>query len=218
MSRPLESAFDSAFLRSWSRNSADLTGQRARETPQALPICHFVSFFPCNLSDCHSSILFVQLSFLQVDIDRSSFQALYENRSSSTFPPIEMASNRLELVTIASTGSSRTLGSAADGAAVAAHGDSLALLLDVLEELDGALELPAVDGLGGLAGVLEGHTQVGTAGAGRLGGNNLGGSVPNLFDAKKEQRSAFCIVADRSYSHLFSSPSPTMLSPPALFR
>lgn len=80
---------------------------------------------------------------------------------------------------------SRTLGSAADGAGIAAHGDSLALLLDVLEELDGALELPAVDGLSGLAGVLEGHTQVGTAGAGRLGGSDLGGSVPNLVGASK---------------------------------
>lgn len=102
----------------------------------------------------------------------------------------------------ASAGSSRTLGSAADGATVAAHGDSLALLLDVLEELDGALELPAVDGLGGLAGVLEGHTQVGTAGAGRLGGNDLGGSVPNLFGAKKEQGQLFCIVTKRNYRHL----------------
>lgn len=103
----------------------------------------------------------------------------------------------------ASAESSRTLGSAADGATVAAHGDSLALLLDVLEELDGALELPAVDGLGGLAGVLEGHTQVGTAGAGRLGGNDLGGSVPNLFGAKKEQCQLFCIVTKRNYRHLY---------------
>lgn len=77
------------------------------------------------------------------------------------------------------------MGSAANGTAVAAHRDGLALLLDVLEELDGALELPAVDGLGGLASVLEGHTEVGTAGAGRLGGNDLGGSVPNLVDANK---------------------------------
>lgn len=76
--------------------------------------------------------------------------------------------------------SSRTLGSAAGAAGVAAHGDSLGLGLDVLEEGDGALELPAVDGLGGLTGVLEGHAEVGTAGAGRLCGRNLVGGVSNL--------------------------------------
>ena len=76
------------------------------------------------------------------------------------------------------------MGGAADGTTVATHGDSLALLLDVLEELHSALQLEAVDGLGGLAGVLEGHTQVSTAGAGRLGGSNLLGSVPNLDVAK----------------------------------
>lgn len=40
MSRPLASALDSAFFRSCRRNSADLTGQRARETPHCLPIHH----------------------------------------------------------------------------------------------------------------------------------------------------------------------------------
>lgn len=72
------------------------------------------------------------------------------------------------------------LGGAADGAGVAAEGDSLLLLGDVLEEGDGALELPAVDGLGGLTGVLEGHTEVGTARAGRLRGGDLLSGVANL--------------------------------------
>lgn len=54
------------------------------------------------------------------------------------------------------------------------------MLLDVLEELDSSLQLPAVDGLGGLAGVLERNSEVGTAGAGRLGGLNLVGGVSNL--------------------------------------
>lgn len=75
----------------------------------------------------------------------------------------------------------RTLRSTADGVSVAAEGDDLLLLLDVLKELDGALQLPAVDGLGGLAGVLERNTEVGTAGLGRLGGRDLGGSVANLL-------------------------------------
>lgn len=72
------------------------------------------------------------------------------------------------------------LGGAAGGASVPAHGDSLDLLLDVLKEGNSALQLPAVDGLSGLAGVLEGHTQVGTASAGRLGGGNFRGGVANL--------------------------------------
>lgn len=37
VSRPLVSAFASAFLRRPRRNSADLTGQRALETPKAFP-------------------------------------------------------------------------------------------------------------------------------------------------------------------------------------
>lgn len=74
----------------------------------------------------------------------------------------------------------RTLSSAAGTTGVAAHGDSLGVVLDVLEELDGTLELPAVDGLGGLAGVLERNTEVGTAGAGRLGGQNLSRGVSDL--------------------------------------
>ncbi len=56
------------------------------------------------------------------------------------------------------------------------------MVLDVLEELDSTVELPAVDGLGSLAGVLEGDAEVGTAGAGRLGGQNLGRSVSDLIN------------------------------------
>jgi len=71
------------------------------------------------------------------------------------------------------------LGGAASAAGISSHGDSLLLLLDVLEEGDGTLKLPTVDGLGGLASVLERHSEVGTAGAGRLRGLDLGGSVSN---------------------------------------
>lgn len=72
------------------------------------------------------------------------------------------------------------MSSAASTTGVAAHGDGLLVLLDILEESKGALELPAVDGLGGLASVLERNTEVGTAGAGRLGGLNFLGGVTNL--------------------------------------
>ena len=72
------------------------------------------------------------------------------------------------------------MGGAANAAAVAPHGNSLLLVHNVLEELLGALELPAVDRLGGLTGVLEGHTEVRPARASRLCRGNLSRSVPNL--------------------------------------
>ena len=55
------------------------------------------------------------------------------------------------------------------------------MLLDILEEGDGAGELPAVDGLGGLAGVLEGGSEVGAAGAGGFRGFEVGGCVTDLL-------------------------------------
>lgn len=54
------------------------------------------------------------------------------------------------------------------------------MLLHILEELDGALKLPAVDGLGGLAGVFERDTEVGTARAGGFSGLDFGGCVSDL--------------------------------------
>ena len=74
----------------------------------------------------------------------------------------------------------RTLRGATDAAAEAAEGDGLLLLGDVVEEGNGALELPAVDGLGGFPRVLERDTEVRAAGAGRLGGRDLLGCVSNL--------------------------------------
>jgi hypothetical protein len=76
------------------------------------------------------------------------------------------------------------LSGSAGAASISSHGDGLGLLLDILEELDGAGQLPAIDGLGGLAGVLEGNSEVGTAGASRLRGLDLGGSVSNLQSKK----------------------------------
>lgn len=70
------------------------------------------------------------------------------------------------------------------------------MLLHVLEKSNSALQLPAVDSLGGLAGVLEGNSQVGTAGAGRLGGLDLGGGVSDLFieSEKEEHRQRWSVV------------------------
>jgi hypothetical protein len=74
----------------------------------------------------------------------------------------------------------RTLSGPADASAVASHGNSLLLLDDILEELLRTLELPAVDHLGCLAGVLEGNAEVRPAGAGRLRRGNLSRCVPDL--------------------------------------
>lgn len=74
----------------------------------------------------------------------------------------------------------RTLSGAADGASVPAEGHGLLLLADVLEEGDGAGQLPAVDSLSGLTGVLERNPEVGAAGAGGLARLDLGGGVANL--------------------------------------
>ena len=54
------------------------------------------------------------------------------------------------------------------------------MLQDVTEVSQGTVELPSVDGLGGLAGVLERDTEVGAASAGALCVVEVGCSVTNL--------------------------------------
>lgn len=105
---------------------------------------------------------------------------------------------------------SRTLGGAASAAGISSHGDSLLVLLDVLEELDSSLQLPAVDGLSSLSGVLEGNSEVGTAGAGRLRGLDLGRGVSNLEFRKRGRRSVCC--------HVWRSRSLCHNPPPLLFK
>jgi hypothetical protein len=57
------------------------------------------------------------------------------------------------------------------------------VLQDVTEVSQGTVELPSVDGLGGLAGVLERDTEVGAASAGALCVVEVGCSVTNLRTA-----------------------------------
>lgn len=75
---------------------------------------------------------------------------------------------------------SRTLGSTASAPGISPHGHGLSVALDVLEVGEGAAELPAVDGLGGLAGVLVRDAEVGAARAGGLGRLDVGGGVADL--------------------------------------
>lgn len=74
-----------------------------------------------------------------------------------------------------------TLCTAASASGVPPHGNGLLVPLDILEVGHGALQLPAVDRLRRLACVLERDAQVGSAGAGRLGGVDLGGGVADLL-------------------------------------
>ena len=73
-----------------------------------------------------------------------------------------------------------TLRTSSGSTSVPPHGNGFLVLLDILEVVDGASELPAVDRLGGLAGVLEGDAEVGTARAGRLCGRDLSCCVADL--------------------------------------
>lgn len=75
---------------------------------------------------------------------------------------------------------SRTLGSTASAPGISPHWHRLLLLNHILEEGDGTGDLPAVDCLGGFAGVLEGGTEVGATSAGGFRGLEVGGSVANL--------------------------------------
>ena len=56
---------------------------------------------------------------------------------------------------------------------ISSHRHCLLVLLHILEIFDCALHLPAIDGLGGLTGVLEGYSEVGAARAGGFGGWEL---------------------------------------------
>lgn len=70
--------------------------------------------------------------------------------------------------------------STASAPGISPHRHGLDVLGDILEVGDGAGDFPAVDGLGGLAGVLVGDTEVGAARAGGLGGLEVGGGVADL--------------------------------------
>lgn len=74
----------------------------------------------------------------------------------------------------------RTLRSTARAPSIPPHGHCLLVVLDIVEVGECALQLPAVDRLGGLAGVLEGAAEVGSAGARRFGGFEMGGCVADL--------------------------------------
>ena len=61
-----------------------------------------------------------------------------------------------------------TLGSATGGTGISAHGNGLLVIDDILEVDESTLQLPSVDRLGSLAGVLEADAEVRAPSAGAL--------------------------------------------------
>ena len=79
----------------------------------------------------------------------------------------------------------RTLCASTSASSITSHGDGLLEFLHILEVLDGAVDLPAVDGLGSLTGVLEADTKIAATAASRFGtGDTVGGGVADLHVAK----------------------------------
>ena len=65
---------------------------------------------------------------------------------------------------------------------ISSHGYGLLQFLDIGEVLEGTVEFPAVDGLCGLAGVLEADTKIAATAASRFGaGDAVGGGVADLL-------------------------------------
>ena len=75
---------------------------------------------------------------------------------------------------------SRTLCTSPRAPCISPHWHRFFLLDHVVQVGQRALQLPAVDGLRRFAGVFEGDAEVGAAGAGGLGGLDLGGCVADL--------------------------------------
>ena len=73
-----------------------------------------------------------------------------------------------------------TLSSSSSTTSIPPHWNSLLMVLDILEVGKRLLELPAVDGLGGFAGVLEGDTEVRASRACRFGGRDFCRCVSDL--------------------------------------
>ena len=61
------------------------------------------------------------------------------------------------------------------------HGHGFFVVLHIVEVGEGAGEFPAVDCLGGFAGVFEGAAEVGAARAGGFRGFEMGGCVADLY-------------------------------------
>lgn len=79
----------------------------------------------------------------------------------------------------------RTLCASSNATSISSEWDSLLQFLNILEVLDGSFEFPAVDGLSGLAGVLEADSEVAATASSRFGAFDAAcGSVADLARQK----------------------------------
>ena len=80
---------------------------------------------------------------------------------------------------------SLTLGSAAGRTGISAHGNGLLVIDDILEVDESTLQLPSVDRLGSLAGVLEADAEVRAPSAGALCVGDCVCGVTDLFHIRQ---------------------------------
>lgn len=155
VSSAFRSALASAFRRRPSTKLADLTGQRARVTPNCLP---------------------------EIPSPSAPTQ-LQQNRDISNPSRILLKNSTIPRYPLQSPGRipERTLSGPSDGAVVPPHRNSLLVLFDILQVGDGPRELHAAHSLGNLARVLERDTEEGTARLCRLGLVLGGGCVTDLL-------------------------------------
>ena len=177
VSRPLVSAFDSAFLRRLRRNSADFLGQRALETPNCLPV-HFlnVSIALKMLSRCRA----IQSRSPSVPLFPSEAPISTQPRSRTLIPIIPHPSGII----------SRTLRSPSRTPSIPPHGYRLFVIDHIAQVCQCALELPAIDSLCCFTGVLEGDAEVGAVSAGGFALLDRGSCVADLDD---KERISWCI-------------------------
>lgn len=95
----------------------------------------------------------------------------------------------------------RTLRSSSGAPSVPPHGHSFLLLNYIIEVCQGALELPAVDCLSGLASILEGDAEVSAASTSGFGRLDLGSCVANLHRDEGLVEGLFVEYVARSRRH-----------------
>lgn len=142
MSRPLVSAFASAFFRRPRRNSADLTGQRARETPNCFP----------NERKGISSVVRFLVAFDQRENGKSMI---------ISFPCSHAILHRK--YSLENHEKNLTLRASTCASSIPPHRHGLLMRDNIIQICDCALQFPPVDRLCRFTGVFEGNAEVGTA-------------------------------------------------------
>lgn len=152
VSRPLVSAFASAFLRRPRRNSADLTGHRARVTPNC---------FPVKRKSQIKSKMIMQGVGASGAVGREAFIPSHSSKQNAFLKPL-------------------TLTRPPSSPSISSHRYRLLVSDNIAQIRKSTFEFPSVDRLGSFAGVFERDTQVSTASAGRLARLNLRRCVADL--------------------------------------